>query len=434
MATGKTIQYILGKAFPAYQQKHKQPLRVLKAIEPQIRCRTEAEGTSHYICRLDGEHKKIHHSCRNKGCTVCGGKRKSQWLESQKERLLNCEHYHLVFTLPHEYLLLWQYNREWFIQAHFESMSETLKDLLIGNRYQGKKYPGRLEATPGFISTLHTWGRSLNLHPHIHTLITSGGLTEEGEWKPVENEYLLPVKQVKALYRGKFQSKIKTLLDSKRVHIPPSESKDSLLRQHSQLYKKEWSVRIQEKYGHGKGVLIYLSRYLGSSPITAEQISLINHEKEVVLSYQSHRTQRKETLRMSMEGFLKKYLVHQAVPRIHTIRYYGLYASSSLTKREKCTAHLGRTSYQKDSGIKDIKSTAHEVLCSCCGSVMDLSYVSFKSWRMKNPLYKQASSYPLKLEYKTTVKAKEVGRPTELSMPVSYNKTFERDKLPQRLI
>ncbi len=392
MKTGKTIQYILTKHFPAYRRKHKQPLRVLKAIEPQIRCRTKAEGTSHYICPEDGEHKEIHHSCRNKSCTVCGAKRKQQWLASQKQRLLNCEHYHVVTTLPCEYHGLWLYNRKWFIQAQFEVTIETLKNLLQGNKYKGKQYPGRLEAELGFISTLHTWGRSLNLHPHIHTLVTAGGLTAAGDWKSVEGDYLLPAKQFKALYRGKFQSKIKALLISEDVNLPSNQSKDALLKVHSELYKKEWSVRIQEKYAHGKGVLIYLSRYLGSSPLKNSQVDVINHNKEVLFSYWSHRSQKKELMRMEMHEFLKKYLVHQAQPRLHTVRYYGLYSGSSRRKREACIAQLGKTSYQQESGKTDTVSIAHEVLCSCCGEQMGLSYVTFNTWKLKNPLYKEAST------------------------------------------
>lgn len=434
MSKNKIIQYLLTKHFPDYQQKHKQSLRVLRAIEPQIRCRTAAEGTSHYICAEDGEHKEIHHSCRNKGCTVCGKKRQADWLETQKERLLNCEHYHVVTTIPHEYQRLWLYNRGWFIQAHFESTSETLKALLEGSTHQGKKYQGRLEAETGFISTLHTWGRSLNLHPHIHVLITAGGLTKEGDWKSVANDYLLPVKQVKALYRGKFQSKIKAFLLSDEVKIPQGETQASLLKLHGELYKKEWSVRIQEKYGHGKGVLIYLSRYLGSSPLKAEQITLINHHKEVLFRYKSHRTQQVETLRLSIEDFLKKYLVHQAEPRIHSIRYYGLYASSSLRKRASCEQHLGKAPYQTEAGRKYILAEPHEVLCSCCGKAMGLSYVTFKSWRLKNPLYKIASQPRERMERKRTPKVSGVDPPASLRNRGSYNKTLERDKLSRQLI
>lgn len=387
MASTKTIQYILNKFYTKYKKKHKQPIRVIKAIEPQIRCRTKKQGISYYRCPEDGEQKEIYHSCRNKGCTVCGEKRRNQWLETQKQRLLNCEHFHLVFTLPHEYQMLWLYNRKWFINTQFKLSSETLNHLLIGNTHKNKVYKGRLKAVPGFISTLHTWGRSLNLHPHIHILITAGGLTHESQWKKVDNDYLLPIKKVKALYRGKFQSNIKAFILSDEVNIPKGHTKASLLKIHRNLYKKEWSVRIQKKYKQGNGVLIYLSRYLGSSPVKPEQLTLINHQTEVLFSYWSHRDKKRKKRRLGVNSFIKKYLVHQPEPHVHTIRYYGLYASQAKLKRETCNALLGNTHYKKETSMEHLINHANELLCRCCGAIMQLSHISTNRWKLKNPLY-----------------------------------------------
>jgi nitrite reductase/ring-hydroxylating ferredoxin subunit len=390
MGSNRTIQFILDNHYSDYKEKHQQPIRVIRAIEPQIRCRTKEQGSSIYVCAEDGETKEFYHSCRHKGCTICGEKRQNEWLESQKERLLNCPHYHLVFTLPQEYHLLWLYNRKWFINAQFKITSETLNDLLMGNTYKGKVYKGRLEATSGFISTLHTWGRSLNLHPHLHILMAAGGLNEKGEWKMCENDYLLPIKQVKALYRGKFQAMIKAFILSDDCVIPKNHSKGSLLAIHNALFKKEWSVNIQEKYEHGNGVLIYLSRYLGSNPIKPEQIKLINHNKEVIFSYWSHRDKKRKTERLTIDDFLKRYLVHQPEPNIHSIRYYGLYSSQAKKKREVCIALLGNTNYQNESRISCLINNLNEIVCDCCGAVMKLSYVIFKDWTLKNPLYREA--------------------------------------------
>ncbi|MCK5855721.1 MAG: transposase [Sulfurovaceae bacterium] len=384
----KIIQFILNKFYPSHKEKYKQPLRVIKAIEPQMRCRTKDQGTSYYRCPEDGTEMEVYHSCRNKGCTVCGANKQKQWLEKQKERLLNCEHYHLVFTLPHEYQTLWLYNRKWFINTQFKITSETLNNLLMGNTHKGKHYEGKLKAMPGYMSTLHTWGRSLNLHPHIHVLMTAGGLTHDGKWKKVENDYLLPIKQVKELYRGKFQAKIKEFIQSEEINIPKGETKASLLKTHKELYEKEWSVRIQEKYEQGNGVLIYLSRYLGSSPVKPEQITLINDDKEVLFRYWSHRDKQQKEDRLSIETFLKKYLLHQSEPRVHTIRYYGLYGSQAKAKREKSIGLLGETTYQKESLSERIAETSNELLCRCCGAIMRLSHVSTNRWKLKNPVYR----------------------------------------------
>lgn len=266
-------------------------------------------------------------------------------------------------------------------------MSETLNHLLVGNTHKNKHFKGKLNAVPGFISTLHTWGRSLNLHPHIHVLITSGGLNKHGKWIGIDNDFLLPVRQVKSLYRGKFQDRIKTFILSHDVRLPPRQTKYSLLKIQRDLYQKKWSVRIQEKYSHGKGVLIYLSRYLGSNPVKPEQIKQINRGKEVLFSYWSHRDKKQKRQRLNLQEFLKKYLLHQAEPLIHTIRYYGLYGSQAKSKRNTCIDLLGETDYQKEKIPEDTTTINNGLLCSCCGAIMKLSHVSTQRWKLKNPLY-----------------------------------------------
>jgi hypothetical protein len=236
---------------------------------------------------------------------------------------------------------------------------------------------------------MHTWGRSLNLHPHIHILITAGGLDSNAQWQSLEGDYLLPIKQVKALYRGKLQAKIKTYLQSEEVRYPKGQTKDDLDRLYRQAYKKEWSVRIQEKYSHGRGVLIYLSKYLGSSPIKPEQLTLINRNKEILFSYWSHREQKQKQQRLEIDTFLKRYLIHQPRSGTHSIRYYGLYASRSEKKRKACEKQLGKVKFPETtkSGIA-LTEEKKAVLCDCCQGVMQLRYVIYYSWGMKNPLYK----------------------------------------------
>jgi len=385
MPQNKIIQTILNTHYSAYAEEHKQPIRVIKAIEAQQQCQRPENGSSTYCCPEDGERKEIYHSCRNKGCTVCGESKQSRWLETQKERLLNCAHFHLVFTLPHEYQWLWQYNRQWFISTQFKVVNETLKDLLLGADYKGKHYEGSLNAMP-----LHTWGRALNLHPHIPVLITAGGLDTDGNWKAVENDFLLPVKLVKSLYRGKFQAALKEFLLSNEVNLPKHQTRDELLKIHSDLYKKEWSVRIQEKYEHGTGVLIYLSRYLGSSPIKPDQIKWINRRREVEFTYWSHRDQQQKKQRLTIKAFLKKYLLHQSEPRIHTVRYYGIYGSQAKSKRKDCQAILGESKLQQESLLDALINNAVKVVCPCCGGAMTLISVTLKRWKLKNPLYRRS--------------------------------------------
>lgn len=392
MSDKRLIQKILASEFPAYREKHKQPLRVLKAVEGQIRCQTEGQGFTRYQCIHDGEEKTFYHSCRQRGCTICNQHKQLAWLDKQKERLLPCDHFHLVFTLPSEYHPLWLYNREWFIQTQFEVVAETLKDLLLektGKQAENKSY---LEATPGFILTLHTWGRQLTLHPHIHCLITAGGLTRNQEWKPVDHAFLLPVKVAKALYRGKFQARIGAFIQSDAVNIPKGESRDTLMLMHKPLYKKEWSVRIQEKYPHGNGVLAYLSRYLGGSPIKPQQIRSVSHES-VGFMFKDHRDGREKLLTLTMPEFLKRLLMHQPETGLHTVRYYGVYGSQAKAAHEASARLLGKPTERLEKGKHDNGlAKLFQVLCDCCGAVMLPSYVSLRRTKIENSIIKGAPS------------------------------------------
>lgn len=389
MANNQIIQNILRKHSDEYLREHKLPSKVIKGIRSQVRCRTKDQGVSHYICPIDGSHKEINHSCRHKGCTVCSHKRQQQWLSQQQERLINCDHYHAVFTLPSEYHGLWLYNRDWFIKAQFDASVDTLRALLGGGQYRGKRHKGKLNAMPGLIATLHTWGRSLNLHPHIHILITAGGLDSNNDWQAIKGDYLLPIKQVKALYRGKLQSKILAYLESEHIRYPPNQQKNDLKRIYREGYKKEWSVRIQERYSQGRGVLIYLSRYLGSNPVKPEQITLINRNREILFSYWSHQEQQRKQQRLTIEAFLKRYLLHQPRSATHSIRYYGLYSSQSQKKRERCERLLGKVECPRGEDSKlHLTEETKAVLCHCCQGSMQLSYVTYNHWSMKNPLDK----------------------------------------------
>jgi len=370
-------------------------------MDSQLVCRKRENGFTGYRCPEGHKEKEIYHSCRDRGCTVCGARKQQQWLTKQNQRLLNCDHFHLVFTLPGEYRLLWLYNRKWFIKNQFEVVSETLKTLLEPNKKGKKSY---LEAVPGFISVLHTWGRQLNIHPHIHCLVSAGGLDPKGKWKDVEGDFLLPIRVLKMIYRGKFQERIKLFLESGDAKFPPSESREALLIAHKQLYKKQWSVRIQEKYSHGKGVLNYLSRYLGGKAINPKQIESMT-DKEVRFRYKDHRDGKTKILRLKTDEFMRRYLMHQPERGVHTIRYYGLYGSQSLRKKSLSDAQLG-TRNEQTVGNELWNGVTHaiELLCDCCGAEMKAFYIGFRG-KIEKPLIKQILC--------RTVQQDDEDRPTE---------------------
>lgn len=358
--------YLLQNIFRAYSDKlgaHKLPVYQRKAIDAITSCRSGELGTSYYQCPEGHKVQEVHHSCRHRSCYVCSRRSQHDWVEAQKRRLLHCPHFHLVFTLPSEYRVMWQYNTAWFTHALFSTVQETLLTLMADERHHG--------ITPGLLLTLHTWGRQLNLHPHIHCLVTAGGLDGTGCWKPT-GDYLLPIKVLKSLYRGKLQARIRDAFEAGDLRLPPDTDRQDFLRLYRQSYAKAWSVRVEEQYHHGKGVVLYLSRYMKGGPLNPAQIRRCDAEG-VGFIYKDHRDQRRKLKTLTPLDFLRRLLLHVPPKGVHTVRHYGLYAAACRDRRNHCREQLG--------DLKGIEAAAGArddavVMWSCrdCGAAMQRRY------------------------------------------------------------
>src|ERR1043166_3452394 len=168
-----TLQTIFQEAFPAYEQAHPLPAHVRKAARAIMQCRTAALGGHIQACP-DGHMSRIwYNSCRHRSCPQCAYLQTERWLLLQRARLLACDHYHVIFTLPHDLNALWLANVPVMSALLLQAARATLVDLLADPQYLG--------AQPGILAVLHTWSQTLVLHPHIHCLVTGGGLTSEGQ-------------------------------------------------------------------------------------------------------------------------------------------------------------------------------------------------------------------------------------------------------------
>jgi hypothetical protein len=351
--------------FIAYQNKlatTKQPLKNHKAIHAITHCRTEEMGTSYYACEDRHDNIEMHHSCRHRSCYLCAQKKRFEWLEKQKQRLFNTPHFHVIFTLPHEYLSLWRFNESLFTKIIFKASQNTLLELL-----KDKKWGG---ITPGILATLHTWGRKLNLHPHTHCLVSAGGLTNNNEWKGLDR-FLLPSAVIRKVYRGKVQSLIRSAFEDGELKLPEDLTVIGFWREYKQLYRKEWSVRIEERYEHGKGVALYLARYCKGGPLNPKQIKSAT-DKCIELSYLDHRDKRTKVQKLEPMKLIQQLLQHVPPKGVHTARYYGLYAAASKRRHAiVCNIHgtLGGISVSGGSQI-----TSMLICCKTCGGPARLSY------------------------------------------------------------
>ncbi len=192
-----TLQNIFRQSYPTYRARHGVSIDQAQGAEAIMNCCSDALGFEEWICTEDGRLVQQAHACRHRSCPRCQRAYTQTWLAKTQARLLPCDHYHVVFTLPHELNALWQCNRRWSADHLFKASAETLRTLLRDARYLG--------AEVGLLAALHTWGRTLSFHPHVHVLVTGGGLSGD-QWRTVRNGFLLPVGVVKALFRGKWIS------------------------------------------------------------------------------------------------------------------------------------------------------------------------------------------------------------------------------------
>jgi hypothetical protein len=282
---------------------------------------------------------------------------------------LACEHYHVIFTMPDELRGLWLVNVKPMTNLLFATVRETLYELLGDAKYLG--------AQPGIIATLHTWSQTLVLHPHLHCLVTGGGLTDAGQWRAVRNGFLLPVRVVMAVFRGKLLAALDTAIQEGTLTLPDGMAMRQWATLRNKLGRQKWNVHIRERYPHGAGVLTYLARYIRGGPLANQR--LVACEQGVVTfryrlngeDAEGERT-RQGRMRVSIEEFIRRYLLHVPPPGTRVVRCYGVYAPTKGMALAICRAYLGQGPVVPPAVLDwqtacQARGDAHPERCPRCG-------------------------------------------------------------------
>jgi Putative transposase/Transposase zinc-binding domain len=370
-----TLQTIFQDAFPAYEQRHALPAHVRRAACAIRQCRTAALGGHVQACP-DGHMARIwYNSCRHRSCPQCAYLQTERWLALQRARLLACDHYHVIFTLPHELNPLWLANVPLMTTLLFRTVRETLCTLLADSHYLG--------AQPGIMAALHTWSQTLVLHPHMHCLVTGGGLTASGDWKAVRNGFLLPARVVMAVFRGKMLAAIRHALACGALTLPESMGPQqwlNLLNRLGHPRKTKWNVRIMERYAHGAGVVTYLARYLRGGPIKNGRLVAYDGARVTFTCRTRHEEAdgarpRSQQMPLPVADFLQRWLLHVPVPQTRVVRCYGLYHPTHAAALTSCRTACGQPPMEAPPALDwqtvcAQRGDAHPERCPTCGQLL----------------------------------------------------------------
>ena len=337
-------------------------VKVLRAIE---RCRTAALGGHRDQCDRCGHQATVFNSCRNRHCPKCQTNARNRWLAARQRELLPAGYYHLVFSVPHTLVpLMWQ-NKRVLFQLLFETSAATLLEVAAD--------PKHLGAEIGFLSVLHTWGQTLQPHPHVHCVVPGGGLSpDHRRWIRSRNHFFLPVKVLSKVFRGKFVAGLRRAFRRNKLHFfgacrPLAHEKafSAFLRT---LFREDWVVYAKKPFGGPEHVLHYLARY-------THRVAISNHRLvEVTDTHVSFRWKdyahhsKRRTMTLSHEEFLRRFLQHVLPRGFPRIRYFGLLAH----RRRRALLPLCRTLLAVEPLPVPATPAATPILwlCPCCQGPM----------------------------------------------------------------
>src|SRR5450631_1196571 len=319
-----TVQQLLQKHAPPFNKN----VHVTKVLQRIRTCRTAALGYHVYGCtKNDCRYIKYqYHSCRDRHCPNCGAIKKQEWIEARSRELLPVKYYHVVFTLPHELNSLVMGHRKLLYKLLFDASAGTLLTFAKDEKYLG--------ALPGIISVLHTWGQQLSFHPHIHCIVSGGGITANNEWKEAKKnewKFLFPVKAMSIVYRAKFLQALQQMITKEEVLPADTEGKQLF----NLLYGKDWIVYAKAPFGGPQAVIEYLGRYTHKVAISNHRIcSMDDDEGTVSFNYKDYADgDKQKQMTLTIAEFIRRFTQHILPERFTKIRTYGYLANRNRYRR-----------------------------------------------------------------------------------------------------
>ena len=356
---------LLTTHYPAFEQT--QPLQdyVRKAVRMVMFCHTSALGGHVERCPHGHIERIFYNSCGHRSCPRCAARKRRKWLLTRQGKLLPVRHYHVVFTLPHAFNALWYWNFQAMGNLLFQSAVGALRALLAD--------PQRLGAEVGMTVTLETWDDRLYFHPHVHCLVTGGGLTPDGEWMDVSNpRCLVAVTPLMWEFRKCFCRRLQQALQEEELTLPEDTTTHQWLNRLNKVNRQKWEVFIAKPPEEGgpttEDILRYQAEDVAGGPLSGDRVLSVPDLSATQLAYLKsaplHETrleeapedrvsfwwgaydadtgkrERTQIETLPVSEFLQRYLQHIPPPCYQTVRHYGLYTSAKKGAYEQCCEQL----------------------------------------------------------------------------------------------
>ncbi len=347
--------------------------QVIRAV---TRCRTAALGGHVYRCQECGHEKIQYNSCRNRHCPKCQAMARAAWLEQRESELLPIPYFHLVFTIPHELGPLVLQNKRAVYGILFRAAAQTATELAAQSKHLGAKI--------GCMMVLHTWGQNLMHHPHVHAVVSGGGISANGtRWvhckksKKSAKPFFIPVRVLSAVFRGKFIAQLKQAYASGQLtfhgQLQPYAKPAAFQTLLRKAVSHDWVVYAKRPFSSPSCVLKYLARYTHRVAISNQRL-IDMRDGFVRFRYKDYaHEQQTKVMTLASEEFMRRFLMHTLPGGFVRIRYYGFLALRCRTRQlKRCRQLLGvplaqeSTHQDEPQATQDAEPAVDTTRCPAC--------------------------------------------------------------------
>lgn len=359
MKNNYTIQDVFQKFGVDYINQYNLSDEQWKVFNAITKCKTKELGIHIITCSECGEVTIGFNSCRNRHCPMCQSYAREKWIENESSYLLDCPYFHIITTVPSELNELALYNQKEFYNILFKATSESILELADDQKWLGAKV--------GITSILHTWGQTMEFHPHIHNIVTGGGISNN-KWIESKENYIFKVQVLSSLFKQKFLIMLKNIelnLPEDMKTLKDPKELNNFLRP---LYNKDWVTYIEPPKGSPENVIEYVGRYSFRVAISNYRIKNID-DNNVTFEYKDYKDNSK-IKEMTITGieFIRRFMLHVLPEYFTKIKHYGILANRNKKSIIKlCKILIGQKIFSDFTTKNNNQRNLIEFKCEKCG-------------------------------------------------------------------